>query len=262
MKTKNLYQSLPQIFSETLSGYVWQRNLTGLSSSQVFHLKSEGGENLYLKTALRFDSELAEEKQKLEWLAGKLPVPEVRLFVQTDDRDYLLISEVEGKGAHEDLWKEDVPRAIRLLAEGVQLIHGLPVADCPFDETLKAKIEQARRRMTLGLVDESDFDEARLGRTADDLFRELLATKPTNENLVFTHGDYCLPNIIFKDWQISGFIDWTRAGISDSYQDIALLARSVEFNFGVEWLPFLFEALKLELDLEKVNFYTLLDEFF
>ena len=262
METAFLQNSLPQTLSETLSGYVWQQNLTGFSSSQVFHLKSPGGENLYLKTAHRVDSELAEEKQRLEWLKGKLSVPEVRLFVQTDERDYLLISEIEGAGAHEDLWKENVRRAIELLAKGVRMIHSLPVADCPFDETLEAKIERARRRMELGLADESDFDDERQGRTAEDLFRELIATKPVSEDLVFTHGDYCLPNVLFKDWQISGFVDLGRAGVADRYQDIALLARSVCYNFGEKWTPFVFEALEIEPDWERIEFYKLLDEFF
>ncbi|HEX8196195.1 MAG TPA: APH(3') family aminoglycoside O-phosphotransferase [Pyrinomonadaceae bacterium] len=259
---ENLPKYLPQALFEALYGYDWQQNLTGFSSSQVFRLTKAGGENLYLKTALRVDSELAEEKQRLVWLKGKLSVPEVRLFVQTDERDYLLTSEIEGAGAHEDFWKEDVPRTIELLTNGVRMIHSLPVADCPFDETLEAKIERARRKMKLGLVDESDFDDERQDRTAEDLFRELTATKPESEDLVFTHGDYCLPNVLFKDWQISGFVDWGRAGVADRYQDIALLARSVCYNFGEKWTPFVFEALEIEPDWERIEFYKLLDEFF
>lgn len=255
-------QNLPNQLIQTISGYIWQQNFIGLSTAQIFHLKKAGGESLYLKTAPRFDSELEREKQRLEWLAGKLPVPEVRLFVQDDARDYLLISEIEGAGAYEDLWKENVPRAIELLAAGVKLIHGLPIAHCPFDDTLEVKIERARRRIELGLVDETDFDDERLGRTAEDLFRELIVTKPASEDLVFTHGDCCLPNVVFKDWQIGGFIDWGRAGVADRYQDIALLARSVWYNFGAEWTPYLFECLEIEPDWEKIDFYKLLDEFF
>ena len=262
IEVANLPKHLPQALFEALSDYDWQQNLTGFSSSQVFRLAKAGGENLYLKTAPRVDSELAEEKQRLEWLKGKLSAPEVRLFVQTDERDYLLISEIEGAGAHEDLWKEDVPRAIELLAKGVYLIHSLPVADCPFDETLEAKIERARRRMELGLVDESDFDDERRGRTAEDLFRELIATKPASEDLVFTHGDYCLPNVLFKDWQISGFVDWGRAGVADRYQDIALLTRSIKYNFGEKWEKRVFEIYDIEPDWKKIHFYRMLDEFF
>jgi aminoglycoside phosphotransferase len=262
MTIETWQHTFPQILSETLRGYVWQQDFTGFSSSQIFHLKSDVEENLYLKIAPRIDSELEREKQRLGWLAGKLPVPEVRLFVQDEERDYLLISEVKGAGAHEDLWKENVPQAIKLLVAGVKLIHSLPIADCPFDETLEVKIEQARRRMELGLVDESDFDDERRGRTAEDLFRELIAAKPLSEDLVFTHGDYCLPNVVFNDWQIGGFIDWGRAGVADRYQDVALLARSVCYNFGEQWTPYLFECLEIEPHWERIEFYKLLDEFF
>jgi aminoglycoside phosphotransferase len=262
MEIEILQKSVPPILSETVRGCKWRENLSGFSVSRIFHLTKPDAENLYLKINSPLDSELFEEKQRLEWLAGKLNVPEVRLFVQTDERDYLLISEIEGIAADEDLWKENARRAIELLANGLRTIHSLPIADCPFDETLSVNIERARQRIDLGLVDESDFDDERLGRTAEDLFRELIATKPSGEDLVFTHGDYCLPNIIFKDWKISGFIDWGRAGFADRYQDIALLARSVRHNFGEKWTPFIFEALEIEPDWERIEFYQLLDEFF
>jgi aminoglycoside phosphotransferase len=144
----------------------------------------------------------------------------------------------------------------------MKTIHALPIDDCPFDATLDVKVEQARRNIELELVDENDFGEQRQGRTAEDLFRELVATKPKDEDLVFTHGDFCLPNVVLKNGRVNGFIDWGRAGIADRYQDIALLARSIKYNFGAEWQPFLFETLKIKPDFEKIEFYTLLDEFF
>ncbi|HEX2619173.1 MAG TPA: phosphotransferase, partial [Phototrophicaceae bacterium] len=92
-------------------------------------------------------------------------------------------------------------------------------------------------------------------------------TRPTDEDLVFTHGDYCTPNILINPETLTttGLIDWGRAGIADRYQDLALAARSIDYNFGVDWIAPFFEAYGIsssEVDETKVIFYKLLDEFF
>lgn len=253
---------VPAILAEAITGYEWRQNVTGMSACSVFRLERAGADNLYLKIAARSGSELHEEKLRLEWLYGKLPVPEVLMFERDEERDYLLISEIEGIPASDDCFKAEPERLIERLADGLRMIHALPLADCPFDERLDRKIELARLKIERNLVDVTDFDDKRRGRAAVDLFAEMIATRPKSEDLVFTHGDYCLPNIILKNKRLSGFIDWSRAGIADRWQDIALLSRSVEYNLGERWQPFLFETLGIEPDWEKIEFYNLLDEFF
>lgn len=254
---------LPQCLAEAVSDYLLQEIHSGCSTARVFRLWKSGGSCLYLKTAHHApDRHLLQEKLRLEWLQGHLPVPRVEMFVEDNNCDYLLLSAIPGTIASDDAYKTNVPKLIEQLSAGLRTIHELPIDRCPFDATTHTKIELARERVVNGLVDESDFDESRLGRTAVDLFDELLDAVADGEELVFTHGDYCLPNIVLQDWKISGFIDWGRAGVADRYQDIALMARSIESNFGSEWVSVLFEACSIEPDHAKVRFYTLLDEFF
>ncbi len=81
-------------------------------------------------------------------------------------------------------------------------------------------------------MDEDDFDDERLGRSAQDLFRELVERRPKMEDLVMTHGDACLPNFIAYGGSFSGYIDCGRLGIADRHQDMALACGSIERNFG------------------------------
>jgi aminoglycoside phosphotransferase len=263
MKFATLRKTLPPSLAESVSGYAFRQVHIGLSPSKVFRLEAANKNSLYLKTSPRVPGfSLLQEKLKLEWLEDRLPVPKVLQFAEDENTDYLLLSEISGRPASDDSLKKDTPRIVEQLATGLKTIHNLPVEDCPFDAQLDSAIKLARERMINGLVEPEDFDEERQDRTAEDLFQELIAAKPTDEDLTFTHGDYCVPNVILKNGKLSGFVDWGNAGVADKYQDIALLSRSVCYNFGEEWEKSVFKIYGIEPDWKKIHFYRLLDEFF
>ena len=56
-------------------------------------------------------------------------------------------------------------------------------------------------------------------RVPEELLEELLRTRPAGEDLVFTHGDYCLPNVLIDGQRLGGFIDMGRAGVADQAGD-------------------------------------------
>lgn len=58
----------------------------------------------------------------------------------------------------------------------------------------------------------------------------LVANQPA-EDIVFSHGDYCLLDVFVHENKIIEFIDLGRAGIGDKYQDIALCYWSLVHNF-------------------------------
>lgn len=218
---------------------------------------------MYLKIAGRDNGDLAAECDVLRWINGRLPAPTVEWYGYSESQNFLLTSEVWGVDAAQCSLLTNPERLVGLLAEGLRRIHSVPADDCPFNQRLAVKIEAGRVRTENGLVDETDFDAERLGCTARDLYSELLRARPAQEDVVFTHGDYCFPNVIIAHAVVSGFVDWGRAGIADRYQDLALCARSIADNLGPEWVPAFFGHYGLAIiDNPKLNFYQLLDEFF
>jgi aminoglycoside phosphotransferase len=260
----HILRNIPAALQARLREAAFEENREGMSGTSVFRLERRGQPDQFLKVGERHSGQdLSAEVSRLLWLQGRLPVPEVLYWGEHGTRQYLLMSAVPGLPLYDEGLRDQLPALMRLYAEGLRQIHSIPVETCPFDMRLDVMLAQAGQNLHAGLVDEGNFDPQRQGRSAQSLFRELLATRPDSADLVFTHGDYCTPNVLIDPdaMTVSGFIDWSRAGVSDRYVDLALAARSIDYNFGAQWIAPFFEAYGIVPDPAKVAFYQLLDEF-
>ncbi len=259
----DMHGALPESLQPFTKSRAWSRITIGESSADTLRLDREGESALYLKVCPSLPHrELLRERERLDWLRGRLPVPEVVHYEVATSREYLLLTSIPGQDAASLSNRIPHKQIVRALAIGLRMVHGIPIGDCPFDATLDKSIEEARNNVAGGLVDEGNFDRIRQGRSAEDLFAELLSTRPSSEDLVFTHGDYCLPHVLLLDGELTGFVDWGHAGIADRYRDIALALRSLETNTGEDLEDMFFEAYGLSSrDADRIEYYKLLDEF-
>jgi aminoglycoside 3'-phosphotransferase-2 len=255
--------SLPRALSERIAGYRAIPVAIGQSTASVFHLEAPGRPPLILKCADAFDDvDLEDEAGRLRWFAGRAIVPAPLACGATPELQYLLMSRIAGIDAASSA-KESAEALVRGIAVALRDLHAQSADGCPYDQRLDAQLVRARRRIGAGLVDESDFDSIRSGWTAAQVLAEVERMRPGREDLVLTHGDACTPNVMFDGERFSGFVDLSRAGVADRYQDLALAARSIAFNFGKEWAGRFFDAYGLgEPDQDRIAFYTLLDELF
>lgn len=258
---------LPVDLQYLLTGGTWQAISMGCSGNQVFHIARPNVPACYLKIATDPSQRelVTAEKERLDWLQGRLPVPSIYAFCSASVHTYLLTSEIPGLLACDPAFAQDIPAVVHLLAEGLRRIHRVDITHCPFDQRLASEIAYIQQRVAAGLVDIANFDDQHKGMSAAELFKLLIKSQPSTEDLVFTHGDYCLPNVLIDHphGHINGFIDWGRSGIADRYQDLVAAARSLTRNFGPGWEPLLWEMYGLEtLDTAKYEFYQLLDKFY
>lgn len=169
--------------------------------------------------------DLEAERVRLAWLAQRHPVPEVLDFGRDDDGQVLVTRALLGDGAVTDAWRARPRDAVRAIAEGLRVLHSLPVAGCPFVCTWAVTA----------------------GTPAADL--------------VIVQGDACAPNtIIGPDARFVGHVDLDAVGTADRWADLAVASMSLDWNYGPGWQDEFFAAYGIDRDESRIRHYRALWE--
>ena len=260
---------LPESIKRLTEGKSYTTDDTGMSGSKIL---------IYEEFVLKAGRYLEQDKEMvgvMRWLEGKLPVPKVLAYEQNGEEQYLLMTRVKGKMACDPYYMEQPEILVKILAEGIRMLWQVDITDCPRVRDLDTELKEAEDRVRKGQVSIDNAEPDTFGPDGRFSDPEALLTwlkehKPESER-VLSHGDYCLPNIFLDGDKVSGFIDLGDCGIADKWRDISLLYRSLKHNFdgyyGGQVYPgfhpdMLFQALKMQPDWEKLDYYILLDELF
>lgn len=255
IQNSNPWSDLPDVRN-------WVEAKQGLSGARVFRIRRGSEPDLFLKTEeIGPFGELEGEAARLAWLESvSMPAARVLRQARHAGRNWLLMRAVPGR----DLSCDEIDARLRIavLADALRRLHAVPVALCPFDHRAEHRIALALRRLEAGEMDRDDLDDDNLHLSPAVLEEKLLALRPPSEDLVVTHGDACMPNILSSNGEFTGFVDCGRLGIADRHQDLALACRDIADDLGEAWIgPFL-DHYGAPLDEAKARFYRLLDEFF
>ena len=250
---------VPPVFSRILPAARWEPVTLGESGAEVWRstrhvLKIQPHRHPALPS-------LADERERLRWLRGRVPVPGVLGYFADSTHEYLATERVPGiPMSHPDATLH-AERMAGLLARALRGLHSLPARDCPFTMTLPVSLRLARERVEAGVVDPHDFGPERQVQSAVDLLARLVRERPRTEDIVVTHGDACLPNFIVQGEWVEGLIDVGRAGLADRHADLALAARSIRRNLGARWVDVFLDTYGRELvDESRLDYYAALDE--
>jgi aminoglycoside phosphotransferase len=252
-----ILQKLPDDWS--LAGVAADPITTGMSGAEVFRLRTEPVR--FLKFA-EDDSAatLRQEIKRSAWLADHgIRVPPI-LRVH-DDGHAVAMQTAALKGV--PAVRCDWPKALLLPALGRALaaLHALRATDCPFDESLAVRLDQARRAVERGEVDASQFDDRNRGVIPEVVLARVTANAPP-EDFVVVHGDAALNNMIVAAEGV-GFVDCGHAGRADRYLDLAVTAAEIEEYFGAGAIKLFADAYgEGRWDARKAAFYGDLYELF
>lgn len=258
--------AVPASLAERVAGYRWVRDRIGESGGAVYRLSGKANApDLFLKHGQgAVADDVVDEMVRLRWLADKLPVPRLIGSVVAEDDAWLLTTALAGDTAWQllDRAPAQQEQVVDALAALLRTLHAIPVAACPYDAGMAHRAWLARRRIDAGLVDVEDFDEARAGCSAEQVWDALQRHVPLTPDPVVTHGDFSLDNILLQDGRITGCIDLGRVGVADRYQDLAILAANLA-EFGAALPDRLFARYGIDApDAAKIEAHLLLDELF
>lgn len=261
---------LPREIARLVDGLPYEINDTGMSGAEV---------RIYPEYVLKIrpqDRETDYEYEIVSWLQGRLAVPEIAVYTVEDGMAYTLMRRAEGKMLCDAEYLARPELLIRLAAEGIRQLWAVDISACPCQGSrLTERLKTAAERVQQGLADTENVEPETYGpggfRDPQALLDWLLANRP-EEDLVLTHGDYCLPNIFAVGDRISAFIDPGRMGPADRWQDLAITIRSLDHNFNGRYTDgkrlydfrpeMLLKELGIAFDAEKYRYYLLLDELF
>lgn len=176
--------------------------------------------------------DLARERVRLEWLAGRHPAPRVISFGGDDEAQWLATQALPGANAIGESWRRDPAPAIRAIAAGLRALHALPVDDMPAAWTA----------------------ESWAGRMP-----AALGPRPPIADPVVVHGDACAPNTLVSpagEW--TGNVDFGALAVGDRWADLAVASMSLDWNYGPGHQDEFFDAYGVAPDAERIRYYRAL----
>lgn len=229
----------------------------GMSEASVFRA---GGHFVKVATGAAATA-LRDEAARTLWLAARgINVPPL---LRIDDRGgsiSVLMAAVSGVPADES--PLPTPVFVNALGQALAALHALPIAPCPFDESVAVRLARAQAAIERGAVEPSEFEPRNRDTKPADLLRRLRSEQP-RDDIVVLHGDVMLGNIIIDGNGIPGFIDCGNAGRGNRYTDLALLHADIVEHRGTEaGTQFLAAYGAGDFDAAKARYYLDLYELF
>lgn len=229
-------------------------DVSGRSGARTYFIDRDGG--YYLKIARK--GSLLPAFRAGGFLAQKKLAARVIRYISAD-LDYLLTEKLAGEPAADGRYLAQPERLAKLWGQELYRFHQTDTANAPAGPMTPRLLELVGRNYAAGNIDTRVLAGTGV-QSADDAYAEIMQKRHLIEDGTLLHGDYCLPNMILKDFRFSGFVDVAELAIGDRHYDLFWGKWSLEHNLGTDrYTDIYFESYgKQWVDPERVRLFGLI----
>lgn len=254
--------NIPQKIKRHLNTCQLQEILTGRLGDQIWKYQDKEQNYLYLKFGSGVAAKsLQQETDALVCLENKgIKIPRVLEFYHQNSQAFLLISQVDGVASHKvkDRSRHEV---LKIVAEALRLLNMIKVKDSSKLNSLEKDLDEIKQYISMEVIDKEKFLQNN-NKSPEEVYDYLIRSKNKYDEKSFTHGDYCLPNVLINGDDF-GMIDFGDCGMGDKYKDFSSMEVSIKRNFGEEWIADFYKYYEsnIKVDKNKIKYYQFIDQF-
>lgn len=198
-------------------------------AARVYFL--DKGPGYYLKTASK--GTLAKEAAMNAFFHSKGLGTQV-LTYESLEKDWMLTLRVPGEDCIHPTYLADPIRLCDTTAQLLRMLHETDPAGCPVADRTADYLATARHNWENKAYDISLFPDNWGYASPEEAWAEIEKNGKYLQTDTLLHGDYCLPNIMLKDWEFSAFIDLDTGGVGDRHVDLFWGMWSLQFNLKTD----------------------------
>ena len=202
--------------------------------------------------------QLKKEAELWQYFHKRALAPELLAYLSCD-KDFLLTRKACGADLTSKIYLDEPKRLAVKMGELLRELHSMNFEDCPEKNRLESYFKLLEKNYESGKFD-LNFGKF---KTKEEAFAIACRGREALKSDTLIHGDFCLPNIIFDNWNFSSFIDLGGAGVGDRHIDIFWGAWTLNFNLKTDKYRDLFLSAygKDKIDLEALEIVSAIEIF-
>jgi kanamycin kinase len=186
-------------------------NSSSSQASQTYYAEKRG-EGVFIKVG---PTDLLEREWAMDrFLAAYGLGPDVLDFGH-EDGSFLVTRPLGGEDGISGGHLDQPGRLAQALGSALRVLHSLPTEHCPFPHR-----SAEMRALAAENIQQASYDSGLIPERFDAAVDRFRRTTWPSDDLVVLHGDFCLPNVLFQDFRLTGFVDLGNGGVGERHYDL------------------------------------------